>query len=147
MRTRAITASASAMLLMTAALVNAKHGVHDHLDIIHKRHRVTRQVEARSSAEEGEMGIELRSIPETSAPALIERGGQCAFPTDAGLVAVTPGEQNAGWAMSPDQPCKPGNYCPYACPAGQVMMQWDPSATSYSYPKSMVCFFGCTRKH
>lgn len=66
------------------------------------------------------------------------RGGKCQFPTDAGLVAVTPNEKNAGWAMSPDQPCKPGNYCPYACPPGQVSMQWDPEATSYSYPMSMV---------
>lgn len=38
----------------------------------------------------------------------VVKRGQCEFPTDAGLVAVTPGEQNAGWAMSPDQPCKPG---------------------------------------
>lgn len=70
-----------------------------------------------------------------------ERGGQCQFPTDAGLVAVTPTEQNAGWAMSPNQPCLPGNYCPYACPPGQVSMQWDPKATSYTYPLSMVCEF------
>ena len=68
---------------------------------------------------------------------LVKRS-QCEFPTDAGLVAVTPDAQNAGWAMSPDQPCKPGNYCPYACPPGQLMAQWDPTATSYSYPKSMV---------
>jgi hypothetical protein len=67
-----------------------------------------------------------------------KRGGQCQFPTDAGLVAVTPDEQNAGWAMSPNQPCEPGNYCPYACPPGQVSMQWNPEATSYTYPLSMV---------
>ena len=66
-----------------------------------------------------------------------KRGGQCQFPSDAGLVAVTPDMQNAGWAMSPDQPCLPGNYCPYACPPGQVSMQWDPDATSYTYPQSM----------
>ncbi|KAF5101436.1 hypothetical protein D0Z00_000915 [Geotrichum galactomycetum] len=67
---------------------------------------------------------------------LKKRSNQCQFPTNAGLVAVTPNEQNAGWAMSPDQPCKPGMYCPYACPAGQVGLQWDPKATSYSYPIS-----------
>ncbi|KAL3445325.1 hypothetical protein BJX65DRAFT_281525 [Aspergillus insuetus] len=66
-----------------------------------------------------------------------KRGGACAFPSDAGLVSVTPGSKNAGWAMSPDQPCEPGNYCPYACPPGQVSMQWDPDATSYSFPMSM----------
>ncbi|KUL90385.1 hypothetical protein ZTR_02043 [Talaromyces verruculosus] len=68
---------------------------------------------------------------------LEKRGGQCEFPTDAGLVAVTPGSSNAGWAMSPDQPCQPGNWCPYACPPGQVSMQWNPDATSYTYPLSM----------
>ncbi|KAE8555127.1 hypothetical protein EYB25_003675 [Talaromyces marneffei] len=68
---------------------------------------------------------------------LEKRGGQCQFPTGAGLVAVTPGSENAGWAMSPDQPCKPGNWCPYACPPGQVSMQWNPDATSYTYPQSM----------
>lgn len=70
---------------------------------------------------------------------LEKRGGSCQFPSDAGLVAVTPGSSNAGWAMSPDQPCKPGNWCPYACPPGQVSMQWNPEATSYTYPQSMVC--------
>ncbi|KAJ5500785.1 hypothetical protein N7453_009836 [Penicillium expansum] len=69
--------------------------------------------------------------------AMAKRSGKCEFPSDAGLVEITPNEQNAGWAMSPDEPCKPGNYCPYACPPGQVSMQWDPKATSYSYPMSM----------
>jgi hypothetical protein len=69
---------------------------------------------------------------------IAKRDGHCAFPTNAGLVAVTPGSSNAGWAMSPDQPCMPGHYCPYACPPGQLMAQWDPSATSYTYPASMV---------
>ncbi|KAG6027389.1 hypothetical protein E4U19_002011 [Claviceps sp. Clav32 group G5] len=33
----------------------------------------------------------------------------CAFSTDDPvLVPVTPGSKNAGWAMSPDQECKPG---------------------------------------
>lgn len=38
----------------------------------------------------------------------ITKRSTCEFPKDAGLVAVTPGEKNAGWAMSPDQPCEPG---------------------------------------
>ncbi len=70
---------------------------------------------------------------------LSKRGRQtCAFPTGAGLVTVNPGGQNAGWAMSPDEPCTAGKYCPYACPPGELMAQWDPDATSYSYPQSMV---------
>ena len=80
----------------------------------------------------------------------VKRQSQCQFPTNVGLVPITPDQQNAGWAMSPNQPCLPGNYCPYACPSGsypfynvltfkgQVMAQWDPAATSYTYPISMV---------
>lgn len=67
-------------------------------------------------------------------------GATCSFPSDLGLVAVTPSSGNGGWAMSPDQSCSAGSYCPYACPAGQVSMQWDPSVTSYSYP-------GCQVRH
>lgn len=71
----------------------------------------------------------------------VKRSTQCQFPTDAGLVAVTPDAENAGWAMSPDQPCTPGSYCPYACPPGQVSLQWNPLAIAYTYPLSMVCIF------
>ncbi|KAJ5872877.1 uncharacterized protein N7529_005230 [Penicillium soppii] len=100
-------ARAAALVALIASAEAAKHG-HGH-----SRHHETREV------------------------VLEKKGGQCQFPTDAGLVAVTPNEENAGWAMSPNQPCKPGNYCPYACPPGEVSMQWDPKATSYSYPMSM----------
>ena len=48
----------------------------------------------------------------------VKRQSRCQFPTDVGLVPVTPDQQNGGWAMSPNQPCLPGNYCPYACPPG-----------------------------
>ena len=37
----------------------------------------------------------------------LAKRGACEFPKDAGLVAVTPDKKNAGWAMSPDQPCLP----------------------------------------
>ncbi|CEI69133.1 hypothetical protein FVEN_g4103 [Fusarium venenatum] len=68
---------------------------------------------------------------------LQKRGGQCQFPTDdPNMVAVTPDAKNAGWALSPDQECKPGSYCPFACKPGMVMNQWDPDST-YEYPSSM----------
>lgn len=57
-----------------------------------------------------------------------KRGGTCAFPTDAGLVAITPSMKNGGWALSPDQECLTGSYCPYACPPGEVMAQWKPNS-------------------
>lgn len=110
-----LTIASSVLLGLIAAVEAAKHG-HGH------NHNHQRDV---------------NSAAEVEAP-LEKRGGSCEFPKDAGLVAVTPNLKNAGWAMSPDQPCKPGNYCPYACPPGQVSMQWDPEATSYSYPMSMV---------
>ncbi|KAI1619163.1 SUN domain-containing protein [Exophiala viscosa] len=138
MRRRAFTAGASALLLLTASVVSATHGVHDHLEALHKRHRANRHLNARSTAENGEHGVEMRSISESTSQTQVEkRSGQCAFPTNAGLVSVTPNESNAGWAMSPDQSCTPGTYCPYACPPGEVSMQWNPSATSYTYPLSM----------
>ena len=142
MRSRTLTASAGAFVLLAASLVEAHKNVHNHVEALHRRHRAHRDLFT-SVAETGEEGIELRSVPEPTeivSEAVIEkRGGQCQFPYDAGLVSVTPGEQNAGWAMSPNQPCLPGNYCPYACPPGQVSMQWNPAATSYTYPLSMVC--------
>jgi hypothetical protein len=119
------TAIGTAILLLSSPC-DAKHS-HElsHLKVLGKRHN-HRSAHASPRVE----GIEDGSQ---------KRGTQCQFPTGVGLVAVTPGSQNAGWAMSPDQPCLPGNYCPYACPPGQVMDQWDPSATSYTYPQSMVC--------
>lgn len=69
---------------------------------------------------------------------VLEKRDICSFPLTAGLVAVTPGSENGGWAMSPDQPCVAGKFCPYACPPGQLMGQWDADATSYEYPASMV---------
>jgi hypothetical protein len=44
--------------------------------------------------------------PSITAPAIRKRG-TCQFPTDKGLVAVAPDKMNAGWAMSPDEPCLP----------------------------------------
>ncbi|KAL9009857.1 MAG: hypothetical protein Q9173_005147 [Seirophora scorigena] len=73
--------------------------------------------------------------------AIGKRTGQCQFPEDAGLVAVA-GSSNGGWAMSPDECCEPGGFCPYACPPGELSMQWDPKATSYTYPQSMVSKHG-----
>lgn len=128
--------SASAVLLLSS-VASASHKLHEHVHALHKRHH---EHHARSSPEIAEHGVEIRSpSPETATAEVEKRDGQCQFPYGAGLVPVAPGGMNAGWAMSPDEPCKPGNYCPYACPPGQVMAQWDPSATSYSYPKSMVC--------
>ena len=93
----------------------------------HKHHR-----DAHTSKREEGYGLDPRDA------GLEQRHGKCEFPTDAGLVPVTPNDINGGWAMSPDQCCEPGSYCPYACPPGQVMAQWDPDATSYTYPQSMV---------
>ncbi|KAL1893375.1 hypothetical protein Cpir12675_004157 [Ceratocystis pirilliformis] len=65
-----------------------------------------------------------------------KRGGtKCKLPSDVGLYEV-PGGLNGGFALSPDQECTPGSYCPIACPSGQVMAQWDPDS-SYVYPQSM----------
>ena len=142
MRSRTFTASASALLLFAVSLVEAaahNEHVHNHLHALHKQHRAHRDL-FDTISETNESKIEVRSevVENASSKDIEKRGWQCTFPTNAGLVPVTPGQQNAGWAMSPNQPCLPGNYCPYACPSGQVSMQWDPSVTSYTYPGSMV---------
>ncbi|CAK9439411.1 uncharacterized protein LODBEIA_P35450 [Lodderomyces beijingensis] len=72
------------------------------------------------------------------APAFASPAVRCPFPQDASIVAVATNGENAGWAMSPDEPCIPGKYCPYACPPGQLTNQWDPSAgAAYTYPSQM----------
>ncbi|CCF59184.1 hypothetical protein KAFR_0G01500 [Kazachstania africana CBS 2517] len=63
-------------------------------------------------------------------------GATCAFPSHEGMVAVQTSGSNAGWAMHSDQACTAGQWCPYACEPGQLMGQWDPEATSYTYPES-----------
>src|ERR1700761_9748876 len=102
MRKRTITSSASALLFLIVSVVSAKHnGIHELLEALHKRHRANRDITARSTAEDGEQGVEIRAVPETTTPnaSLEKRQGQCVFPTGAGLVPVTPGDQNGGWAM------------------------------------------------
>lgn len=67
---------------------------------------------------------------------LFRRGGTCQFPNGDGMVAVQTSGKNAGWAMHNDQECSYGSWCPYACEPGQLMNQWDPDVTSYTYPGS-----------
>lgn len=61
----------------------------------------------------------------------------CSLPSHPDLVKV-PGAKNSGFAMSPDQECVEGSYCPIACKSGKVMAQWEPGS-SFTYPSSMVC--------
>lgn len=135
MKVAEIGSALGALLALHVSTAIAKHG-NAHLNVLERRHRHHRDVHTSKAETGGGFGLrEQETVIE-------KRGGQCQFPTDAGLVAVTPDQQNAGWAMSPNQPCTPGSYCPYACPPGQVMAQWDPEATSYTYPLSMVwCHF------
>lgn len=70
------------------------------------------------------------------APKAVEKRATCSLPDHPDLVVV-PGKMNNGFAMSPDQECAHGGYCPIACVPGKVMAQWKPH-TSYTYPESMV---------
>ena len=124
MKLKLLSSTVGVVLLLQGSTVSAKHS-HNVLDRRHRNH-------VRESKKHVENELDLRTTN------IEARGGQCQFPTDAGLVAITPDQQNAGWAMSPNQPCLPNNYCPYACPSGQMMAQWNPQATSYEYPQSMV---------
>ena len=126
----------TALFLLVASLgavADASTHAHDQLHAVHKRHHAHHELH-RSKAERGESGLGLRA--ETTA--VEKRSGDCPFPTDAGLVAVTPDGENGGWAQAPNMPCRRGKWCPYACPPGQLMAQWDPSVTTYEYPGSTV---------
>lgn len=124
MKSATLAALIGSLLVSLAAQPVAAHVGHRHL------HQEYKQAHNHShGAEELEQQLKPRGR-------LVNRSGQCAFPEDLGLVTVTPGELNAGWAMSPDQECTAGSYCPFACPPGQVMNQWKPGST-YVYPDSM----------
>ena len=117
----------SALFLSTQAGATLHHR-HQHL---HHHHQKLAHAHASSS----DYSDKYR---ERNATELRKRGGKsCAFPKTAGLVEVTPGEKNAGWAMAPDQECVSGTWCPIACPSGKVMNQWKPD-TSYNFPDSTV---------
>ncbi|KAK3954512.1 hypothetical protein QBC32DRAFT_85371 [Pseudoneurospora amorphoporcata] len=113
------TALGAASLFFSAQPVSAGHGGHRHL-----HERPTRR---RSHVEET---IEIVGMPQ-----LQKRKTQCSLPDHPDLVYV-PGGMNNGFAMSPDEPCEDGKWCPYACVPGKVMAQWEPNST-YVYPQSM----------
>ncbi|KAL2137395.1 hypothetical protein VTI74DRAFT_16 [Chaetomium olivicolor] len=70
-----------------------------------------------------------------ASPKVVARKATCSLPDDPDLVRV-PGADNNGFAMSPDEPCEDGKWCPLACVPGKVMAQWKPN-TAYTYPESM----------
>jgi hypothetical protein len=121
-------AAVGAAIVLLAAVSEARHSHNNRpvqLENLERRHGHSHKNAHSSRAEhEDQPALDKRDI--------------CSFPSTAGLVAVTPGSENGGWAMSPDQPCTAGKFCPYACPPGQLMGQWDADATTYSYPASMV---------
>lgn len=126
-------AAIGAAIFLLALPCESKHAHSvNHLNMFANRHQNKRAHISSARAEGLEDGLHKRS--------------SCEFPSGAGLVAVTPGALNAGWAMSPDQKCTPDSFCPYACPSGQVMAQWNPQAKNYPDPKSMVCSPYTTKK-
>ncbi|KAJ1989186.1 hypothetical protein GGI26_005255 [Coemansia sp. RSA 1358] len=81
------------------------------------------------------------SIPNGQGNSFTVPQGAVRFPWNYGngdkVVPITPTQQNGGWAMSPDQMCKPNSWCPYACESGYYAAQWDPSALLYNGAGSM----------
>lgn len=57
-----------------------------------------------------------------------KRKATCTLPDHSDLHFV-PGDVNNGFAMSPDQACEDGMYCPIACKPGKVMAQWEADTT------------------
>jgi hypothetical protein len=59
----------------------------------------------------------------------------CKLPLDEDIVPVTPRYSNKGFAMSPDENCTPGKFCPYACRPGMYSAQWSPHSTCHTGPQ------------
>ncbi|KAJ2522871.1 hypothetical protein H4217_000466 [Coemansia sp. RSA 1939] len=98
-----------------------------------------------SAADEAGTGDEQASsggaIPDGQGNKFNVPSGGVRFPWNYGnsdkVVPITPGSTNGGWAMSPNQACTPGTWCPYACESGYYSAQWDPSALLYNGAGSM----------
>ncbi|PVV05028.1 hypothetical protein BB560_000457 [Smittium megazygosporum] len=58
-------------------------------------------------------------------------------PNNHYVYPITPYQLNDGWAMSPDQQCKFGSWCPYACQPGYYSAQWDPQSANPTGKGSM----------
>ncbi|KAJ2720838.1 hypothetical protein GGI07_004360 [Coemansia sp. Benny D115] len=97
------------------------------------------QAPAPSSAPE--QGATDNGIPTGQGNNFNTPSGAVRFPWNYGnsdnVVPITPGSSNGGWAMSPDQQCRPNSWCPYACAPGFYSAQWDPSAALYNGKGSM----------
>ena len=87
---------------------------HSHLEALEKRHSHHHHKKAHTSPRVEDLG---EVVPD------LKKRGSCTFPTNVGLVPVTPGSLNGGWAQAPDMSCTPGNYCPYACPPGKLQLE------------------------
>ncbi|KAK1597311.1 beta-glucosidase [Colletotrichum navitas] len=111
----------SALVLLSAQPAEANDGSHRHLHKLKDAFRLTKKTEKLA---------ERALVQRTSDGKAI-----CSLPSDGDLVHV-PGASNNGFAMSPDQTCVEGSYCPFACRPGKVMAQWEPGS-SYTYPSSM----------
>jgi hypothetical protein len=101
------TAIGAAILLLSVP----SQASHSHLEALEKRHSHHRHKKAHTSPRVDSLGEAAQDL---------KKRGTCEFPTNVGLVPVTPGSLNAGWAQAPDMPCVPGHYCPYACPPGTL---------------------------
>jgi len=114
----------SAALLLSAHPAGATHShhlAHNHYHAKKHTHTHQHQHQNRDLVEGGDA---------------VQKRGTCSLPSHPDLVHV-PGAMNNGFAMSPDEPCEHGKYCPIACVPGKVMNQWKPN-TTYTYPESMV---------
>ncbi|KAL2024016.1 hypothetical protein VTK56DRAFT_251 [Thermocarpiscus australiensis] len=109
----------SACILFSGQPVSANHN---------HGHRQAHEQYARRHTHNHRSG-ELPAAPK------VPRKVACFLPDDPDLVRV-PGDVNNGFAMSPDEACEDGKWCPLACVSGKVMAQWKPN-TTYTYPESM----------
>ena len=111
-------AAGSVLLLLLQPAAGATHRNRHAHDLFSKRHQTS------------------HGVSELAPTGQISKRATCTLPDHPDLVKV-PGASNNGFAMSPDQSCLDGSYCPFACVPGKVMNQWKPDS-KYTYPESMV---------
>src|SRR5277367_3671468 len=91
------TAIGAAILLLSIP----SQASHSHLEVLERRHSHHHHKKAHTSPRVDGLGDVAQNL---------KKRGSCTFPTNVGLVPVTPGLLNAGWAQAPDMPCRPNHY-------------------------------------
>ncbi|KAJ1895232.1 hypothetical protein LPJ66_004713 [Kickxella alabastrina] len=137
--TTIISATTSSTVISTSVAVETSASTYTTEEVVQTSSSATEPVH---EEEKEEVPVPSNgSIPDGQGNDFNTPSGAIRFPWNYGngdhVVPLTPSSKNGGWAMSPDQLCKPSSWCPYACSPGYYSAQWDPTAVLYNGDRSM----------